>query len=203
MLPAPSPAISAPAGSGGLLLNRPSGKFHLTAPTRRHPKPQFVLHRAPLADEDRALVEGIPVTSLARTHLDLAAEVSADRVSRFLARSEAEEALDLHTLEALLVRCGNHPGRRTLATALATHKPDLAITRSGFEREFRDLALQAGLPPPSMNFIVAGYELDSYWPDHRFASNSRYSRRTATAPPSRPTRSATRNCSWSGSSRSA
>lgn len=153
----------------GLLLNRPSGKFHLTAPTRRHPKPQFVLHRAVLADEDRAFVEGIPVTSLARTHLDLAAEVSLDRVSRFLARSEADEAVDLHAVEALLARCGHHPGRRTLRAALAIHKPDPTITRSGLEREFRDLALQAGLPPPSMNFVVAGYELDAYWPDHRFA----------------------------------
>lgn len=153
----------------GLLLNRPSGKFHLTAPTRRHPKPQFVLHRAVLPDDDRALIEGIPVTSLARTHLDLAAEVSVDRVSRFLARSEADEALDLSTLEALLDRCGHHPGRRTLRLALDIHKPDPTITRSGLEREFRDLAQEASLPPPSMNFVVAGYELDAYWPDHRFA----------------------------------
>jgi very-short-patch-repair endonuclease len=153
----------------GLLLNRPSGTFHITAPTRRHSKPQFVVHRAALADDDRAIVEGIPTTSLARTHLDLAAEVSLDRVSRFLARSEADEALDLLALEALLDRCGNHPGRGTLRQALAIHKPDLATTRSGLERRFRDLVRKAGLPPPSMNFAIAGYELDVYWPEERFA----------------------------------
>jgi predicted transcriptional regulator of viral defense system len=153
----------------GLLLNRPSGKFHLTTPTRRHPKPQFVLHRAVLPTEDRTLVEGIPVTSLARTHLDLAAEVSLDRVSRFLARSEADERLDLRELESILERCGNHAGRRTLSTALAIYKPDPTITRSGLECEFRDLAVKAGLPPPSMNFVVAGYELDAYWRTERFA----------------------------------
>jgi hypothetical protein len=153
----------------GLLLNRPSGEFHITAPTRRHPKPQFVVHRALLADQDRAIVEGIPLTSLARTHLDLAAEVSADRIVRFLARSEAEERLGLRELESVLERCGNHPGRGTLRTALNVYKPDLATTRSGLEREFRALTRKAGLPPPSMNFVVAGYELDAYWPDERFA----------------------------------
>jgi very-short-patch-repair endonuclease len=167
-----SPSVASHFSAGwlwGLLLNRPSGKFHLTAPNARHAKRDFVVHRAVLAAEDRAIVEGIPVTSLARTHLDLAAEVSLDRVSRFLARSEADEALDLLALEALLARCGNHPGRRTLRQALEIHKPDPATTRSGVERRFRNLVRKAGLPPPSMNFVVAGYELDAYWADERFA----------------------------------
>jgi predicted transcriptional regulator of viral defense system len=167
-----SPSIASHFSAGwlwGLLLNRPSGEFHVTAPTRRHSKPQFVVHRALLAAEDRALVEGIPVTSLARTHLDLAAEVSLDRVCRFLTRAEADERLDLKALESVLARCGNHPGRSTLRTALAVYKPDPTITRSGLEREFRDLVRKAGLPPPSMNYVVTGYELDAYWPDERFA----------------------------------
>jgi predicted transcriptional regulator of viral defense system len=153
----------------GLLLNRPSGEFHVTAPSRRHPKPQFIVHHASLADEDRGVVEGIPVTSLARTHLDLAAKLSADRIVRFLARSEAAEQLDLRALEAILERCRGHPGRKTLRAALDTYEPDLAITRSGLERQFRDLAVKADLPPPAMNFVVAGYELDAYWPEERFA----------------------------------
>jgi predicted transcriptional regulator of viral defense system len=167
-----SPSVASHFSAGwlwGLLLNRPSGKFHLTTPNQRHRKRDFVLHRAALADEDRAVVEGIPVTSLARTLLDLAAEVSLDRVCRFLARAEADERLDLRALESVLARCGNHPGRSTLRTALDIYKPDLAITRSGVESEFRDLVRKAGLPPPSMNFVVAGYELDAYWPEERFA----------------------------------
>jgi hypothetical protein len=167
-----SPSVASHFTAGwlwGLTLNRPDGKFHLTTPNQRHRKQEFVLHRASLAKEDRALVEGIPVTSLARTQLDLAAEVDVDRVCRFLARSEDEKTLDLRALESILERCGHHPGRGTLRTALAVYKPDLAITRSGLERQFRDLARKAGLPPPSMNYVVGGYEIDAYWPDHRFA----------------------------------
>lgn len=167
-----SPSVASHFTAGwlwGLTLNRPDGKFHLTTPNQRHRKPQFVLHRASLAKEDRALVEGIPVTSLARTQLDLAAEVDVDRVCRFLERSEDEQLLDLRALQSILERCGHHPGRGTLRTALDVYDPDPAITRSGLERRFRDLARKAGLPPPSMNYVVGGYELDAYWPDHRFA----------------------------------
>jgi hypothetical protein len=167
-----SPSVASHFSAGwlwGLILNRPSGRFHLTAPTARRSKHEFVIHRAVLAEEDRALVEGIPVTSLARTQLDLAAEVSVDRVCRFLKRSEDEQLLDLRALQSMLDRCGNHPGRKTLRQALGVHEPDLAITRSGVERRFRDLAVKAGLPPPSMNYVIGGYELDAYWPDHRFA----------------------------------
>jgi hypothetical protein len=165
-------AVASHWGAGwlwGLTLNRPDGKFHITAPTRRHSKRQFVLHHASLTEEDRALVDGIPVTSLARTQLDLAAEVDVARVCRFLARSEKEETLDLRALESILARCGNHPGRKTLRQALVAYKPELAITRSSVERRFRDLAVKAGLPAPSMNYVVGGYELDAYWPDRHFA----------------------------------
>jgi predicted transcriptional regulator of viral defense system len=167
-----SPSVASHFTAGwlwGLLLYRPGGKFHLTTPNQRHRKRDFVLHRAALAAEDQALVEMIPVTSLARTQLDLAAEVDVARICRFLARSEKEQTLDLRALESVLDRCGHHPGRGTLRTALDVYTPDLTTTRSSVERRFRDLAVKAGLPPPSMNYVIAGYELDAYWPDERFA----------------------------------
>lgn len=43
------------------------------------------------------------------------------------------------------------------------------MTRSGVERRFLDLVLAAGLPRPSTNFAVLGFELDAYWPEERFA----------------------------------
>ena len=47
------------------------------------------LHRSrALADEDRALVEGIPATALPRTLLDLAATVRPDRLQRAIERAE-------------------------------------------------------------------------------------------------------------------
>jgi very-short-patch-repair endonuclease len=43
------------------------------------------------------------------------------------------------------------------------------FTRSGFERRFFEAVLAAGLPRPATNFVEAGFELDVYWPERRFA----------------------------------
>ncbi len=167
-----SPAVASHFSAGwlwGLLRNRPSGRFHVTTPNRRHQKAEFVMHHAELTDEDRDLVDGIPVTSLARAQLDLAAGQSRERVEARLKRSEEAQTLDVRALEAVLDRCGNHLGRGTLRAALDIYQPDPTVTRSSIERSFRALAKRAGLPPPSMNYVVEGYEIDAYWPAERFA----------------------------------
>ena len=86
-----------------------------------------------------------------------------------LERAEELGLLDLIAVEALLDRAGGHRGRGPLRRALALYQPQVAFTRSRFERHFLRLVRAAGLPTPSMNFNVAGYELDAYWPELRFA----------------------------------
>ena len=40
-------------------------------------------------------------------------------------------------------------------------------TRSAFEDAFRTFCTRHHLPQPEINTIVAGYEVDAYWPAHR------------------------------------
>ena len=142
----------------------------VTAPIRRRAKREFRVHFSSiLIEEDRGERQGIPVTSVPRTLLDLAVRARPDQMERLLERAEELDLLDLRPLEALLDRAGGHRGRGRLRRALALYRPDPAFTRSRFERRFRSLVRAAGLPAPSMNFNVAGYELDAYWPQHRFA----------------------------------
>jgi hypothetical protein len=144
--------------------------MHVTAPTRRRAKREFRVHFSSiLAGEDRAVREGIPVTSLARTFLDLAIRANPDQLDGYLERAEERELLDVRAVEDVLTRAGGHRGRGRLGQALAIYRPDPAFTRSKFERRFRRLVKAAGLPAPSMNFNEAGFELDAYWPDLRFA----------------------------------
>lgn len=152
----------------GLLRTRP-GTFHLTAPTRRHRKEPFVVHFARLEPEDVTTVNGIPVTSPARTVLDLAPDESPRDLGRLLRRADDNELLDRRRFEALLSRAGGHPGRAKLAAALRAYKPETATLRSDLERRFRDLALAGGVPRPQMNALVEGYELDAYWEAEGFA----------------------------------
>jgi hypothetical protein len=127
------------------------------------------VHRARrLSGADRALVDGIPVTAVARTLLDLAARSRPDRLRRQLERSEELGLLDARAIHDLLDRTRGHHGHWRLRRAIAFYAPP-PFTRSQFERRFLEAVLAAGLPRPSVNFNVAGFELDMYWPQQRFA----------------------------------
>jgi very-short-patch-repair endonuclease len=167
-----SPSVASHWSAGwiwGLMRSRPSGKFHVTATTRRHRKKEFHVHFAELTDEDTSSVQGVPVTSVARTALDLAALDAGGTSARFKRLEDGEHRLDLREFEALLARAKGHKGWSALAEAVDLYRPDPTVTRSGLERRFRALIRRSGLPRPSMNFVVGGYELDCYWPEHLLA----------------------------------
>jgi very-short-patch-repair endonuclease len=143
--------------------------MHVTAPTRRRAKRRFVVHFSSiLAEEDRGVRDGIPVTAVPRTLLDLAMRARPEQLEGYLERAEDRELLDVRAVEDVLSRAGGHRGRGRLAQALTIYQPDPAFTRSKFERRFRQAVKAFGLPAPSMNFNVAEFELDAYWADLRF-----------------------------------
>jgi predicted transcriptional regulator of viral defense system len=166
-----SPAVAShktAAWTWGLLRWRPE-RFDLTAPTRRHRGGSAVVHFARLRPEDRDVVEGIPVTSVARTLMDLAPEESTRQLHQMMERAEDQQSFDLRRFDRLLARAGGHPGRVKLRRALDTFKPEAAVLRSGLEKRFLGFVLAAGLPRPATNVFVAGYELDAYWEAEAFA----------------------------------
>jgi len=112
--------------------------------------------------------DGIPVTSLPRTLLDLAATVRFEWLEKMVERSEDLELFDLRAVEDLLERTVGHPGHGRLRKAVAIYKPS-SFTRSTLEKRFLELCLEAGIPQPRTNFVVHGFELDCYWPEFRFA----------------------------------
>jgi very-short-patch-repair endonuclease len=108
------------------------------------------------------------VTSFARTALDLAAMLPLNRFERVIERSEERGVLDLGPLLEILDRVGHHRGAPRLRQVLASYRHDPTVKRSDLESDFLALVRRAGLPLPSMNFNVAGYELDAYWEPERF-----------------------------------
>jgi very-short-patch-repair endonuclease len=113
------------------------------------------------------LEEEIPVTSVARTALDLAAGVRFRSLRRLIRRSEELNVFDLSDFRSVLSRNQGHRGAAPLGRALAVYEPP-RLTRSEFEWEFASRAEQFGLPPFATNFNEAGYEIDVYWPELRF-----------------------------------
>ncbi len=108
------------------------------------------------------------MTSIARTFLDVAATSRPKRLQRMLERSEELKLFNLGPVESVLELNQGHHGAGSLRRALALYKP-APFNRSGVERRFLELVDEAGLPRPSTGFNEQGFELDVYWPEHRFA----------------------------------
>lgn len=98
----------------------------------------------------------------------MAATIRFDRLQRMIERSEELRLFDLTAIESVLARNVGHHGGGPLREALALYKPT-PFTRSGIERRFLSLVEEAGLPRPTTGFNELGFELDVYWPEHRFA----------------------------------
>jgi very-short-patch-repair endonuclease len=141
---------------------------HVTAMGPLRQRTALSAHSAArLLDTDRATFEGIPVTAVPRTLLDLAA-IRPHSLARAVQRAERLDKLDLAALDALLGRNRGARGAERLRNALVPYR-DPAFTRSGLERRFLQLVKEAGLSRPSSNLFIEGYELDVYWPVERFA----------------------------------
>jgi hypothetical protein len=125
-------------------------------------------HRCRVDPTDRDEVHGLPVTSLARTLLDLAGS-EPRRLVEALEQSLILQVYDHRDVLDILDRCKGHRGAARLRAAVAVLPDDPASFRSRRERQARDLIAGAGLPAPLVNqWIVVGagggHELDLYWP---------------------------------------
>jgi hypothetical protein len=87
---------------------------------------------------------------------------------RLVERAEELRVFDLDALERTLARTVGHPGHGRLHRAIAAYRPP-RFTRSELEREFLAAVERGGLPRPLSNRVELGYEVDVFWPEHRFA----------------------------------
>jgi very-short-patch-repair endonuclease len=138
----------------------------------RHRRPEIVVHRPRRFDvEDRAELRGIPVTTVARTLLDLAEMVRQRELARAIEQAELLNVFDLQATDELIGRSRGRRGLRALRSELARFRETTSsqFTRSELERALLELCHREGLPTPSMNIFIEGLEVDAVWPDARLA----------------------------------
>lgn len=121
---------------------------------------------------ERTVVAAIPVTTVERTLVDLAAVVPGHRLRKALAEAERLRAVHLPDLLRALdgTRGRNGSGHAALTSALAElrrHGPQQ--TRSDAEDLLLDLVIEHGLARPRMNRVIEGAEFDAVWPAQRVA----------------------------------
>ena len=121
-----------------------------TRPGRR-PRPGIELHYDRLADDEVTVVDGIPVTTVARTLLDLACVLDRDRLERALNQAERLRLGDSVTLDQLLRRYPRRRGTATLRAILAEGRINGGITRAELEDRFLEFVDRFSLPKPELN----------------------------------------------------
>jgi hypothetical protein len=128
---------------------------------------RIVVRRRRLDPRDVTTRHGIPVTTLARTYLDLAACVAVDHTARALERGEQQRVFDLRAIDDVLERHPGHRGAGRLRAAVERMRPDHDRLRSDLERDALELIERLRLPPPLVNAELHGHEVDLHWPQHR------------------------------------
>jgi len=152
------------------LLSYEPSRPEVTAPASRKGAPGIRLHRSHALDaRDTTNHQGIPTTTLARTLLDIAAQVPEHHLERALAQAERLQLYDHSALLDVIQRSNGHRGTRTLNTAIAG---DPQFTRGELEALMNQLARDYNLPQPECNTSVLAhdgksYEVDCYFPAHR------------------------------------
>jgi len=146
------------------LQKRWDGPLHVTAPTG-HQRVGIVAHRCrTLRRTDVRTQLGIRATSPARTILDCAPELGADRTARAIDDARIAGLLRVPELKELLTHLPRHPGRAIVARLIDTED---GPTRSEFETAFLAFCRRFGLPRPQVNVRVCGYEADALFAAER------------------------------------
>ena len=117
-----------------------------------------------LSEIERATVRSIPVTSVERTIIDVAASLPPRRVREIYLEAERRRLLDLELLSHLAHQSVFRRGVGSVRRLLREDTRTLARTRSALEVQFLDFCREEGMPEPEVNVWLHGYLVDAYWP---------------------------------------
>lgn len=120
------------------------------------------VHRVCLQAEDLTTRDDIPLTTPARTIVDLAVMLSSRELEQVLAHAERENLIERRDLLAMVGKHSGRPGA-PLLRALLESEGSPALTRSEAEERLLALIRKAQLPAPETNVRVGAYEVDFFW----------------------------------------
>ena len=134
---------------------------------RRHQRGIRVHCVKALHPHDLARKDGIPVTSVPRTLLDLAAVAPRNVLARAVNQADRQGRLDRRAIRELLDRNPRRKGTKALKAVIDAVHPATRRTRSDLEVVFLKLCRRRKIEMPLTNTEVEGYEVDMYWPKHK------------------------------------
>ena len=157
-----------------LWMIRPNSRTRIdvTVPHRSRSSKPIRRHVSEVREDERTIEGGIPITTVPRTILDLAATEDTDTVENLLRESEFLQLSDRLSLPDLIERYPGKRGTRKLQLALDRLEEDpVGRKRSRLEERFAPFLRLHHLPLARFNdWIEAGGKrlcVDCHWPDLR------------------------------------
>jgi hypothetical protein len=145
-------------------LKGPAPPPEVTAPSRRRVKGVKTRRSRSIDPRDVTTFRGIPVTTLPRTLVDLAAVLDLDDLARACHEAGVRHRTTPARVEVVLARRPTSPGAAKLRAVL---RGDAPVTLSKLEKRFLDVLRETGLPLPKTNRPAGGRRVDCRWPGLR------------------------------------
>lgn len=161
-------ALSFTAAAAHWEVRRGAARTEVTVPatTGRGHRTTVVVHRAALPAAHVTTYKGLRVTTLARTHLDLAGVLSAGQLAAMFEQAQVKHHFDPQTLAVEVACRSGYRGTPALRAMLAD-AVDATAVRSVLELRFLRLCGAHGLPRPVVNEPFGPWIPDFLWPDAR------------------------------------
>jgi hypothetical protein len=167
------------AGGGGAVLSHRSaaalwglgrdGRIpSITLPgTKRRGTAGLEVHAGRLRPDEVLIFDGIPVTSVGRTLLDLGEWLTVPELVAHIDKATNARRLGRTTMPSVITGAKGRRGLKPLRQALLITRPQDVLTRSELERRALRLFRRAGLPRPEVNVRLHGRERDLLWREAR------------------------------------
>ena len=170
-----APVLACGAGAdlsgraAGYLLGLLKGRApdpEVTAPTERTVKGVRTRRSRPRSPIERTIWRGVPVTSVARTLVDLAAELDEAELARACHEAGVRFRTTPAQVEEVLAQQPRSPGAGKLRRIM---RGEVRVTLSRLESRFLERLRDAELPLPETNRLAGGRRVDCRWPERRLS----------------------------------
>ena len=153
------------------LLGLRGGAVHITVPPGNGSASRagIRVHRGrPLDAGAVTRVDVRPVTTVARTLIDVGDVASPAHVRRAFVAAERAQVLDMAAVDRALAGAGRRHGASVLRALLTVYDPRWQRTHSELELAMLDLVEQFALPAPEVNeWLLGRYLVDFLWREQR------------------------------------
>lgn len=130
------------------------GPVEVTAPTQRTRRRRLRTYVARLHPRDVTTKDGVPITTLARTLVDLAMVLDGEQLEFTVHEAENRRLLRVRAVDGAIARAGGRrPGLPASRGALDHRRPNAGGLKQDLEKRFHRFLHRHGFPPTDHNVL--------------------------------------------------